>query len=241
MKTTDTIINTINRFPKGYVFTCTDFSRSVKQKEALIKALNRLAASGTISKLAKGRYYKPEQTAFGTLQPDTYQVVKDLLEENGKLVGYLTGYSIYNKLGLSTQLSNQVQIGKNEVRTKFKRGVFTISFVKQKNTITSQNVAFLQLLDAIKYIKKIPDSSIQNTCIRFLSLLKPYKIEDINTLVRLAQKYPPATKALLGALLDECGKTSQTVALQKNLNPITSYELIGVSEILSTTEKWNIK
>jgi len=38
--------------------------------------------------------------------------VKDLLEDDGKLVGYLTGYSVYNQLGLSTQVNNTMQIGK---------------------------------------------------------------------------------------------------------------------------------
>lgn len=241
MKITDYIINTINRFPKGYIFTATDFTSSVNQKEAIIKALNRLAKNGSITKLAKGKYYKPEQTAFGTLQPETYQLVKDLLEENGKVVGYLTGYSIYNKLGLSTQVSNLIQIGKNELRTKFKRGDFTISFLKQKNTITKENIPLLQLLDAIRNIKKIPDSSIQNSCTRFLSLLKKLSKNERASLVRLAQKYPPATRALLGALLEEIGNTELLQPLAKSLNPISTYELNGANEVLSFTEKWNIK
>ena len=51
------IVKTINRLPKGYVFTYADFTIEVKSKEAVIKALNRMAASGKIIKLAKGKYY----------------------------------------------------------------------------------------------------------------------------------------------------------------------------------------
>lgn len=50
--------------------------------------------SGKISKLDKGKYFKPEKTPFGILQPNQEQIVKDLLDEDGKTVGYLTGYSI---------------------------------------------------------------------------------------------------------------------------------------------------
>lgn len=64
------IIKTINRLPKGYVFTYADFITEVKSKEAIIKTLNRMAASGKIVKLAKGKYYKPETTPFGNLQPN---------------------------------------------------------------------------------------------------------------------------------------------------------------------------
>ncbi len=132
MQISDFISFTIDRLPKGYVFTYVDFTTEVNKKEAVIKALNRMAASGKIAKLSKGKYYKPETTPFGNLQPSQGQVVKDLLEENGKITGYLTGYSIYNQLGLSTQVSNTIQIGKNQIRPNFKRERYTISFVKQK-------------------------------------------------------------------------------------------------------------
>lgn len=241
MKTTDYIIYKIDRLPKGYVFTYSDFVNEVNNKEAIIKSLNRMAASGKISKLSKGKFYKPENTVFGALQPNQYQVVKDLLEEDGKTIGYLTGYSIYNQLGLTTQVSNTIQIGKNEVRSKFKRERYTISFIKQKNTITKDNIPFLQVLDAARYIKKIPDTSIDAACIRLLNIVKELSDKDVSTLIRLAQKYPPATRALIGAILDEVGKQQLTNSLMKSLNPISKYNLKGADKVLSLTEKWNIE
>lgn len=240
MKTSDFITYTIDRLPKGYVFTYADFVTEVNKKEAVIKALNRLAASGKISKLSKGKFYKPENTVFGNLEPNQYQVVKDLLEEEGKTIGYLTGYSIYNKLGLTTQVSNTIQIGKNEIRPKFKRERYTISFIKQKNTITKENIPFLQLLDAVRYIKKIPDTSIASACTRLVNIAKEMTDKDVATLMRLAQKYPPATRALIGAILDEAGKQTLTDSLWKSLNPISKYSLNGANKALSLTEKWNI-
>jgi len=240
MNVTDYIGSKIERLPKGYVFTYADFTTEVNQKEAVIKALNRMAASGKIAKLSKGKYYKPENTPFGNLQPNQAQVVKDLLEENGKITGYLTGYSIYNQLGLTTQVSNTIQIGKNQIRPGLKRERYTIVFVKQKNTITKENIPLLQLLDAIRYIKKIPDATIESSCKRFLAILKNFSIQEINTLVRLALKYPPASRALLGALLETLQQAIVTESLFKSLNPITKYKLADASKVLSTTEKWNI-
>ncbi len=240
MKITDYISFTIDRLPKGYVFTYADFITEVNKKEAVIKALNRMAASGKIGKLAKGKYYKPETTPFGNLLPDQKQVVKDLLEDDGKIIGYLTGYSIYNQLGLTTQVSNTIQIGRNEIRPSFKRERYTISFIKQKNTITKENIPLFQILDALRYIKKIPDTDIKSACRRLLSILKSLSEKDKNSLVRLALKYPPATRALLGAMLDENKQTEITRTLFKSLNPITKYKLAGASKVLSTTQKWNI-
>lgn len=87
-----------------------------------------------------------------------------MLEEDGKLTGYLTGYGIYTKLGLSTQIGNLIQIGKNEVRPEFKRGRYMISFVRQRNTITKENFPLLQLLDTMRWVKKIPDATISGSC-----------------------------------------------------------------------------
>lgn len=240
MKTAEYILFTINKFPKGFVFTYSDFTTEVNQKEAVIKALNRMVASGKIAKLSKGKYYKPENSVYGKLQPIQYQIVKDLLEENGKITGYLTGYSIYNKLALTTQVSNTIQIGKNQIRPGFKRERYSIAFIKQKNTITKENIPLLQLLDAIRYIKKIPDADISDSCRRFLAIIKEFSDKDVNTLIRLALKYPPSTRALLGAILEQLQRTQATDSLLKSLNPISKYKLAGAAKVLSTTEKWNI-
>lgn len=240
MKTPEYIALTIDRLPKGYVFTYADFIAEVNKKEAVIKALNRMVKAGKIAKLSKGKYYKPEDTPFGMLQPNQAQVVKDLLEEDGKTLGYLTGYSIYNKLGLTTQVSNIIQIGKNQIRPNFKRERYFISFIRQKNTITKENIPLLQILDSIRYIKKIPDATIEASCKRLLSIIKNLSEKDKGTMVRLALKYPPVTKALLGALLEELKESSLIEPLYKSINPITKYKLKGAGNLLRTAGKWNI-
>ncbi len=241
MKSTEYINNNIDRFPKGYVFTCSNFIDQVESMEALVKALNRLAASGRIVKLAKGRYYKPVQSPFGELPPDQNQVVKDLLKRSGKVIGYLTGLSIYNSPGLTTQIGNIIQIGRNEVRSSFQRGRYAISFVKQKNRISKTNIPLLQLLDTLRFIKKIPDSSVQESCRILQNLISDLSEKEQKTMVRLVMKYLPSTRALLGAMLCDLGKDDITEKLKKSLNPLTSYTIPGVSEALSSASRWSIK
>lgn len=240
MKISEYISLTIDRFPNGYVFTYSDFDTKVDKNEATIKALNRLVGSGKIAKLSKGRYYKPESTPFGKLQPGQSQVVKDLLENDGKITGYLTGYSIYNQLGLTSQVSNTIQIGKNEIRPNFIRERYTISFIKQKNTLIKENIPLLQILDAIRYIKKIPDATIESSLKRLLAILKGLSEKEKSKIASLALKYPPATKAILGALLDELEQTDLTGRLYKTLNAITQYKLAGAGKILKAAKKWNM-
>ncbi len=107
MKVPDIVLNKVGRLPVGYVFTYKDFNVPVSNKETVIKALNRLVSKGRINKISKGKFYKPEKSVFGELLPAQTQVVKDLLEENGKIGGYLTGLSVFNTFGLTTKVSNR--------------------------------------------------------------------------------------------------------------------------------------
>lgn len=223
------------------MFTYNDFITEVNKKEAIIKNLNRMVKSGKIKKLSKGKYYKAETNEFGTLLPEQYQVVKDLLEKDRQPVGYITGYSIYNQLGLTTQVSNTIQIGKNEIRPPMKRGMYKITFIKQRNTITKENIPLLQILDAIRYVKKIPDTTVADACKRLMVIIKSLSVEEQSLLVKLALKYPPATRALLGALLEQIQSKQQTDILRNSLNPITVYKFSIPEKVLPVAGKWNIK
>lgn len=240
MKVSDYIVNSIDRLPKGYIFTYADFNVEVRNKEAVIKALNRMAASGKITKISKGKFYKPERTDFGILSPDIYQIVKDLLMDDGKPIGYLTGLSIYNKFGITTQVSNTIQIGRNNIRASFQRERYTISFIKQKNRITKENIPLLQILDVLKFIRSIPDVTADTACTRMMIVIESLAEKDIVKLTKSAMKYPPATRALLGAMLDEIGMSEKTLALASSLNPITKYKIGSVSKVLRSYQRWNI-
>lgn len=241
MKVTDYIAYKIDRLPRGYVFTYMDFYTDVNKKEAIIKALNRMAASGKIAKLSKGKFYKQEITPFGELQPSQKQVVKDLLEKDGKIIGYLTGFSMYNEFGLTTQVSNVIQIGRNTNSPELRRGKYTIRFVRQKNVITQDNIPLLQLLDVLRLIKSVPDSGLERSLTRSIALIFELDNEQIRTIVRLAKKYPPSTRALLGSILETLGQTDSAEPLRASLNPVTTYRLGNVTEIVPTAKSWNFE
>lgn len=239
MKVSDYIENTINKFPKGFVFSSNNFGNEVS-KGAIIKTLNRMVESGKLQKISKGKFYKPETSVFGELEPPKEQIVKDLLFDDGKVTGYLTGLSIYNTLGLSSQVSNTIQIGKNEIRPAFVRGKYSISFIKQKNTINKENIPVLQILDAIKSIKKIPDATLSQSTEKIIEIVEKLSEEDVSKIIKLSLKYPPSTRALLGAIL-EFKNNSDTEHLKKTLNPITVYSFAGIETVLPTSQNWNIK
>ena len=238
---TDIIKDTIDRFPIGFVFTSSDFPIEVNRQKAVNKAINALVAQGKIRRLSKGRFYKPQISKFGELQPDTYQIVKDLIEKNGKPIGYLTGYSVFNNLGLTTQVPASLRIATRREKKAITRGIYRINFVKQENTITKENIQLFQLLDCLRFFKEIPDTMPDNACKRLLILFKALNPTQTTTLKKLVLKYNPATIALLGAMLESINADEDTTALFNALNPMTTYKMGISTDILPTQRKWYIR
>ncbi|MEX2565815.1 MAG: hypothetical protein WD431_07735, partial [Cyclobacteriaceae bacterium] len=84
------------------------------------------------------------------------------------------------------------------------------------------------------------DTSMEQICKRFLAILTSLSPKEKKTLIRLALKYPTATRALVGAMLDQMEAKDLSAPLFQSLNPITQYNIPGISKVLSTSEKWNI-
>ena len=238
---TDIIKYNIDKFELGYVFTISDFSVTVENPKAVSKMLNHFVETGYLRKLSKGRFYKPKKSKFGELPPDTYQIVKDLIQKDGKLVGYVTGYSAFNDFAITTQVSAILEIGMRKEKKAIVRGIYRIRFIRQDNSITKENIPFLRLLDCLRFFKNIPDTTSDNACQRLIYLIGKLNEQEISKIKKLALKYTPQAIALLGAILETINPQEDTTSLLKKLNPITTYKLDISEEVLPTQKKWNIQ
>lgn len=237
---TETIRNTINRFATGYVFTTSDFPVDVSKQATVNKILNNMVAAGQISRLSKGRFYKPQMSESGKLQPEIFQVVKDLIEKNGKPIGYITGYSAFSKYSLTKQEPDNLQIAVRKDKKPITRGIYQISFVSQPNTITKENIPVLQLLDCLRLIKSIPDTTPDQACLSIIAIFKGLDEKQLLAAKRLVLKYNPASIALLGAILENACPDEDISILFNTINHLTTYKL-GISEtVLPNSKKWHI-
>ncbi len=237
----DTVKSRINAFKEGFVFSYMDIEGPSKNREAIIKALNRLTEKGILHKLSKGKFYKPFLSEYGKLGPDLNEIVKDLLEHNGEVIGYLTGLSIFNKYRLTTQLSNTIQIGRNTFKPPIKRSIYTIQFVLQKNIITKENIEILQVLDCLKMIKGIPDTTKDNTLHILGKIIRKYRKPQRDMLIHLSMKYPPSTRALLGMIFQEEKIMSPIDKIRETLNPISKFNITLRDYDKLVKDNWNIK
>ena len=241
MKIVDNIESQIAKIQNGRVFSYTDFDIEVERKDTIVKTLNNFVAKGKIAKLSKGKFYKSEVTELGELLPSSYQIVKDFIEKDRKLIGYLTGYSIYNELLLTTQIASIIQIGTNQYRRPLKRGNYKILFVLQPNKITKTNFRFLQILDAVRFVRSIPATTTDEACKRLIQIFKELTAEEQAKITNLALNYTDYVRALCGAILEMNNADKSLLALlNKSLNGISSYKLDISENILQTKTKWRI-
>ena len=241
MKLSEKIRTKIDKLPKGKTFGYTDLGIGKKDYLTAAKVIERLQKKGIIKKISKGVFYKPEQTVFGELKPDTNEQLKKYLFKNGKRIAYITGLSLYNRLNLTTQVPYRIKIASRGNRISINRGVLKADAVKSYTEVTDKNYELLGLLDVIKDIKKIPDTSV-NTSIKILTsrIIKLNK-KRITEIVKYALLYPPRVRALLGAIIENAGCKVNTQKLKESLNPLTKFKLSLKESDLPNIKNWYIE
>lgn len=230
----------IDKLDPGSVFGYTEFSSKNIDQNALAMTLSRLSSEGAIVRLAKGKYYKPEESRFGRLRPRESAVVEAMTTRNGKKFGYLTGLSVYNRLGLSSQVSNVLEIATCKQLPSRDIEGYKIKYQIRNLPIKGIDIPLLQLLDAVKDIKRIPDASPNDVLKVLMKRVRDLSAKERSRLVSLASYYNPATRALVGAVLEQIGSDLSLKSIRSSLNGLTKYN-IGIDlQLLPTKANWNI-
>ncbi len=231
----------IKKLPEGKTFGYADLGIAKEDYQTAAKALERLQSQGIIKKTSKGMFYKPEQTVFGELKPDYSEQLRPYLFENGKRIAYETGFSLYNRMGLTTQMAFRIKIASRSKRISINRGALKADAAKSYAEVTEANYELLGFLDAIKDSKSIPDCSVSQAVKILSSKIKNLNEKQIAELIKYALLYPPRVRALLGAMLENLNIESNTEKLKLSLNPLSKIK-IGLKETdLSTIKNWNIE
>ena len=232
----------IMQLPEGKTFGYDDLRIARDGYSAAAKAIERLQKEGLIKKVSKGVFYKPEQTVFGELKPDYSELLRPYLFENGKRVAYETGPSLYNRLGITTQMAFRIKIASRGKRININRGILKADAVKSYAEVTNSNYETLGLLDAFKDIKRIPDCSVAQAVRRLSAIIKAFDDKQTESLIKYALLYPPRARALAGAVLENNGRKGKGLEkLKDSLNPLTTIKL-GLKEVeLPTKANWYIQ
>jgi hypothetical protein len=90
------------------------------------------------------------------------------------------------------------------------------------------------LLDSIKNIKRIPDTTPDNSYNRISAIIKSLDEKSLDLMIKLAMKYNPMTRAIAGAIIEELYGEEKATILRDTLNPITIYKVGLTKKVLSS-------
>jgi hypothetical protein len=239
--TAEIVRKKIEKIEEGALFAYTNFNFDKAGELSIAKALSRMAKEGTIVRFAKGKYYKPRDTVFGKLRPNESTLVEALTFRNKQRTGYLTGLSVYNRMGLTTQVPNTLTIATKKPLPSKVMENYRINYVKRTFDIREQDISLLQMLDAIRDIKSIPDSYPDNTLKILIGRIKTLSEEERKQLVKLSLNYNASTRALMGAMMEKYFPRIPVDKLADSLNRLSNYEIKVSKSILPNKSNWNIK
>lgn len=241
MKIMQKVSGTVNAMQEGITFQYRNLSLERSEFGSAAKAIERLIRKGVIKRVSSGTFYKPQQSAFGELRPREEELLKPYLFENGKRVAYITGGSLYNRMGLTTQVPNTLKVACWGKRIVTRVGDISVKSVKSYVEVTNENYVLLEILDAIKDFNAISDLDQVSALAILKTTISGLSKSECAKLIRLALRYPPRTRALLGAILDT-NKTDQSlILLQQSLNPLTMFRFDRIFDLLPTATAWNIR
>lgn len=120
---------------------------------AYYKALERMCKAGELVKIAKGTYHLPKIGKYGLIPPSEKEIIESFTE-NCK--GTVVGYSLYNSLKLTTQISKTINIltANIESETKTIRNII-IHHAQMSYTEDVKNM--IHAMEVLQNFSKIQD------------------------------------------------------------------------------------
>jgi len=159
-------------------------------KRSFNTCLARIAKTdGNFKRYQKGIYYNAIKTSFGLATLSTTDVIqKQYIFDHDRRIGYETGPSLMQKVGLTTQIPIMIYVATNKVRNSRKDSVKKICLMKPVVAVTEKNFKYLQFLDMLENKFEIevevaqPDKIMQKA-------FRQFQLDEI-TLIKYATVYP---------------------------------------------------
>lgn len=216
------ILSKISSFEEGKIFTIDDIRIEGTSDKVYYYPLKQLLSENKIEKLARGKYFIPKNTKYGNLKPKDNDIIKfviDTIYKKTKSKPYFASNTIFQKLGLTTQISSEIFIVcniPNNTHIEFKNLKFNL--IKFKSKWNKNQIKQLEFLYALQNIHSIPDATIDDSYDTLFAYLKTFTVNEIIRLIETSDYFSPRTKALFGTMLE---KMNHKIAMQLLKNKIS--------------------
>ncbi|MEA4847361.1 MAG: DUF6088 family protein [Clostridiaceae bacterium] len=202
------ITNKIADIPYGQAFQTDVIAEAMAEeyKVSVHKAkpitnvtLKRLVDKGVIERFQKGVYYRVKQTAFGQVRPSEDILEAQLLTRRGdEIIGYETGLSLMNKIGLTTLVPKKREIATNAYRKNISDRYTIVR--KPVTTVNAGNFCYLQLLDVIRDMRSASVDAVNPEAILH-NFINKFSLDPVVALTYARRYYSKKTLLFLVDLL----------------------------------------
>ena len=241
MNITAAVNRIIDRIPSGKIFGYEEFPQFQNSPDSVLQAVCRRVDSGSLRRLRRGRFYRAEQGILGEMSPSDAELLRDSLYRKGKRIGYITGPALYNRMGLTTQSPKTITIASEHTPGTRDFGTIRIKFVPSRAPVKESTIEVLEILDALRDLKTMPDASVETVINALATCLINLGSTDLGTMQKLAVKYYNAsTRAILGLLLST---NDQPIlpSLKDSINPTTRFSIGIKPDQWPQARFWNIR
>ena len=206
------------------------FSDQVSEA-AFSKAVSRLCQSGEILRVSKGIYCRPKKTRFGFIPPSEKEILNLFVSENK---GVVVKYSLYNSLGITTQIPKGY-IVYSSVSEEQQKQIRNITVHKYNLVFNNQTQSIIKVLELLHDFKSIQNINL-NAFLTNIELLCKQFNESVFESVIETIRYPKWVIAFLREALDYYHIKN---TLEKYLSSLSSYNIPRMEEIYELAQQQN--
>lgn len=192
------------------------------------KNLGRLVERNKLIRVEKGIYVRPKKTRFGTVGASENEIIAHYI---GNQSGFVKGYKLFNKVGLTTQVSKVTEIYSN-ILDERKKTVGRVSISKLNLKLNDSVIQAIEILEILENISKIEDIN-KKAFKRYLETIANSYNKASFEKVMASMRYKKRTIAFLKRILDIYGIPND---LSKYLSSLSSYR-IPLEEVLDETTR----
>ena len=193
---------------------------------AYYKTLERMCKAGNLVKIAKGTYHLPKINKYGIVPPSEEEIISAFTENE---TGTVIGYSLYNALNLTTQISKTVNVLSSALEgfTKSIRNVI----IHQMPLVFSEEVKnMVHILDVLQNFTAIQDINY-SAFLKFTEkLASAYDSESFRKVISIGS-YKKSTISFLHEILNFYGVQND---LSRHLSTLSEYKHPKMEELYET-------
>lgn len=190
------------------------------------KSLERLCKSGELVKIAKGTYHIPKSGKYGIVPPSEKEIISAFTANK---TGTVVGYSLYNSLNLTTQISKTVCVLSSAIDSLTKT-IRNIAVQQTSLVFSDATENMIHALEVLQNFNNIQDLNYASF-VRYTKEIAQNYNESIFKEIYLCRKYKKSTIAFLQEILDYHNVENN---LGIYLSALSEYKIPKMEELYET-------